>query len=52
MTAVQHTLPLIDDDLDVLADLASLARQDSIELGCGAARLARPMHVRPLHRRG
>ena len=34
---------LIDDELDVLADLVPLAGQDIIELGCGAARLARAL---------
>ena len=44
MAAAQDALPLIDDEPDVLADRASLAPQDGIELGCGAARLARPSH--------
>ncbi len=34
---------LIDDELDVLAGLVPLAGQDIIELGCGAARLARTL---------
>lgn len=34
---------LIDDELDVLASLVPLAGQDIIELGCGAARLARTL---------
>ncbi|HSQ82551.1 MAG TPA: class I SAM-dependent methyltransferase [Casimicrobiaceae bacterium] len=35
--------PLIDDELDVLNSLVPLAGQDIIELGCGAARLARTL---------
>jgi SAM-dependent methyltransferase len=46
MTPAKSTLPLIDDELDVLSDLVSLARQDIIELGCGAAQLARKLLVR------
>jgi ubiquinone/menaquinone biosynthesis C-methylase UbiE len=34
---------LIDDELEVLAELVPLAGQDIIELGCGAARLARAL---------
>lgn len=34
---------LIDDELDVLAELVPLAGKDIIELGCGAARLARAL---------
>jgi len=34
---------LIDDELDVLADLIPLDKQDIIELGCGAAQLARSL---------
>jgi len=34
---------LIDDELDVLAELVPLAGQDIIELGCGAAKLARTL---------
>lgn len=37
------TLPLIDDELDVLAALVPLAGQEIVELGCGAARLARSL---------
>lgn len=37
------TLPLIDDELDVLDALVPLAGQAIIELGCGAARLARSL---------
>jgi len=43
MTSAQDTSPLIVDELDVLADLAPLAGQDIIELGCGAAQLARAL---------
>jgi SAM-dependent methyltransferase len=38
--------PLADDELTVLADLVPLARQDIIELGCGAAALARALLAR------
>ena len=41
MTKAHDTLPLIDDELDVLTDLVPLAAQDIIELGCGAAKLSR-----------
>lgn len=37
------TLPLIDDELAVLAALVPLAGQEIVELGCGAARLARTL---------
>jgi ubiquinone/menaquinone biosynthesis C-methylase UbiE len=40
------TLPLIDDELDVLADLVPLAGQRIIELGCGAANLSRALLAR------
>lgn len=43
MTCAQATATLIDDELDVLADLVALAGQDIIELGCGAAQLARTL---------
>lgn len=43
MKPALDTMPLIDDELDVLADLVPLAAQDIIELGCGAARLARTL---------
>ena len=36
----------IDDELDVLSELAPLAGQDIIELGCGAAQLARSLLMR------
>jgi SAM-dependent methyltransferase len=38
-----QTPPLIDDELDVLAGLVPLAGQDIVELGCGAAALARAL---------
>ncbi len=37
---------LIDDELDVLSELAPLSDQDIIELGCGAAELARTLLIR------
>lgn len=43
MTSVHASLPLIDDELTLLADLVPLAGQDIIELGCGAAALARAL---------
>ncbi len=43
MTSTEDTLPLIDDELDLLAELVPLARLDIIELGCGAAGLARTL---------
>ncbi len=36
----------VDDELSVLADLVPLAGQQIVELGCGAARLARTLLVR------
>lgn len=38
--------PLIDDELDVLADLVPLDHQQVIELGCGGAQLARKLLLR------
>lgn len=38
-----NTLPLIDDELTVLAELVPLERLDIIELGCGNARMARTL---------
>jgi SAM-dependent methyltransferase len=43
MTATRQLPPLIDDELELLAELVPLAGQDIIELGCGAARLARTL---------
>jgi len=40
------TPPLIDDELDVLADLLPLAGQRIVELGCGAAQLSRALLAR------
>jgi SAM-dependent methyltransferase len=39
-------LPLIEDELDLLAELVPLAGQRIVELGCGAAALARALLVR------
>lgn len=38
-----NALPLIDDELTVLAELVPLERLDIIELGCGNARMARTL---------
>ncbi len=38
--------PLIDDELELLATLVPLSDQDIVELGCGAARLARDLLAR------
>ena len=35
--------PLVDDELDVLAEWVPLSDQDIVELGCGAAQLARAL---------
>jgi ubiquinone/menaquinone biosynthesis C-methylase UbiE len=43
MNVLPDTLPVVDDELDVLADLIPLNRRDIIELGCGAAQLARSL---------
>ena len=43
MNAVPDTPPVIDEELDVLADLIPLGKRDIIELGCGAAQLARSL---------
>ena len=43
MTIAQDSHPLIDDELDMLAKLVPLAGQNIIELGCGAAALARAL---------
>ncbi len=46
MTQATSTSPLIDDELDVLAELVPLARQRIVELGCGAANLSRALLAR------
>jgi len=46
MNADPLTPPLIDDELDVLADLLPLAAQRIVELGCGAAQLSRALLAR------
>ena len=46
MTPMPESLPLVDDELDLLADLVPLAGQDVVELGCGAAKLARALLAR------
>jgi len=46
MTLATETVPLIDDELDVLAELVPLAGLAIIELGCGAAGLARKLLIR------
>lgn len=43
MHPAPDTLPLVDDELAVLADLVPLAGQQVVELGCGAAALARAL---------
>ena len=43
MNPVPDTPPTIDDELEVLADLIPLDKRDFIELGCGAAQLARSL---------
>ncbi len=40
------TPPLVDDELEVLADLVPLAGQRIVELGCGAAQLSRALLAR------
>lgn len=40
------SLPLIDNELDLLAELQPLGGRDIIELGCGAAGLARALLLR------
>ena len=46
MPTTSTNLPVIDDELDLLAELVPLAGQQIIELGCGAAKLARALLVR------
>jgi SAM-dependent methyltransferase len=43
MSLATEPVPLIDDELEVLAELVPLAGQQIIELGCGAAGLARKL---------
>lgn len=42
-TALSDTLPLVDDELDVLTSLVTLEGAQLIELGCGQARLAQAL---------
>ena len=46
MNLPSESVALIDDELDVLAELLPLAQLDIIELGCGAAGLARKLLLR------
>jgi ubiquinone/menaquinone biosynthesis C-methylase UbiE len=43
MNSAPRLDPLVDDELDVLVDLVPIAGRDIIELGCGAANLARSL---------
>ena len=43
MNSANSDLELVDDELEVLSELVSLANQDIVELGCGAAQLARAL---------
>ena len=43
MTPDRSNEALVDDELDVLAALVPLAGRDIVELGCGAAKLARAL---------
>jgi SAM-dependent methyltransferase len=43
MTPAPDTAPLVDDELNIVAELVPLAGADIIELGCGAAQLARSL---------
>lgn len=43
MTPDRNISALVDDELDVLAELVPIAGRDIIELGCGAAKLARSL---------
>jgi len=46
MNLDRRTETLVDDELDVLAELVPIAGRDIVELGCGAARLARSLLAR------
>jgi SAM-dependent methyltransferase len=46
MNAATDAVPRIDDELELLAELMPLAGLDIIELGCGAAGLARKLLLR------
>lgn len=46
MSATQASFPVINDELDLLAELLPLSGQRIIELGCGAAALARALLLR------
>ncbi len=46
MLPPESTLPLVDDELDLLATLVPLDDQRIVELGCGAAQLARALLCR------
>lgn len=46
MSTDASTPPLIDDEIDVLADLVPLAGQHIVEIGCGGAQLARALLAR------
>ena len=43
MSPKPDTLPLIDNELDLLAELLPLAGREIVELGCGAAAMARAL---------
>jgi SAM-dependent methyltransferase len=46
MKSDKHIDALVDDELDVLASLVPIGGQDIVELGCGAAGLARSLLAR------
>ena len=46
MNPAQDALPVVDDELDLLTSLVPLDQRDIIELGCGAAQLARALLTR------
>ena len=46
MSPDAYTPPLINDELDVLAEMVPLAGQRIVELGCGAAKLSRALLAR------